>query len=213
MTGFILLAGCLLLSGCFLKKGSSAPEPAPVAEVGQGESTANAVPQARPADARPRQVGQYLQAIGSAPAGAAVTKGLQPYFGVGLGFIVAGGIAVFLGMRANGVALCLMGVACTMVGVLFTQYPFVALLPAIIAGLIVYDRWREKRRRQAAEGVVEKLEGTVEVLAENIEKAPEAGEVVKTAIKAAGPEVESLVRSVVGPIKTKLKKLGKIAVG
>lgn len=153
LTVLMVLAGGLFLAGCVLNRDAPQSDPQ-VAEVGEGESTAASTPQ---------MLGQYLQAIGNAPAGAAVTKGLQPFFPLGIGFCVLGGLAFFFRMRANGVILSALGVSYVAVAVLFIQYPFVVLVPPLIACLIFYERLKEKRRGDDAVA-------TVEVLTEKIEK-------------------------------------------
>lgn len=154
-----------------------------------------------------------LRDLGSAPAGLAVAESLRPFFVVGLGFVVLGGLALCFGGPGTGLTLMAVGAAATMAGVLFIQYPWIVLALALVAGLAallaVHSRWRS---RKALDDAAEKLARSgeaMEVLTEKIQNT-KGGEQIKAQIKAAGPEAVNKVRKVVGPIKDKLIKEGRI---
>lgn len=159
------------------------------------------------ADPAPSKLAGTLRDIGAAPAALAVSEPMRPFFYAGLGFIVLGGLVLCCGGKGTGLVLLGLGAATTATGVLFVQYPWAVLVLALAAGvaaaLAVHDRCRARRelRRNG-----EALEAAALV----IQTVPE-GRAIKKGLAALGDEVEEMVRSVVTPIKDKLRREGKIA--
>lgn len=143
-------------------------------------------------------VAKVLRDIGSAPAASIVSDRLGPFFWAGLGFIVLGGAAIFLGARATGLSMFGLGVGIVAVGVFFSLYPWMVLVAFVLAAVVtmakVVDSWRQGR--------------ALAIITENVENTP-GGEEVKAGIKSMGHAAMRAVRSVVDPIKAKLEKTDK----
>lgn len=154
----------------------------------------------------PSRLAATLQDIGKAPASLSVSEPMRPFFAAGLGFIVLGGLVACFGGRGTGYALMGLGVATTGTGVLFVQYPWAVLVLALAAGavavLAVVDRVRTARELSRSR---EALEATAEV----IQNVPEGG-AIKAGLSKLGEEMEARIRSVIDPIKEKLRSEGRI---
>ncbi|MCC8181076.1 MAG: hypothetical protein LIP23_09240 [Planctomycetes bacterium] len=147
-----------------------------------------------------------LQSVGSAPATLAISESMQPFFAAGLGFIILGGLVLALGGKFTGLTLMGLGVATTGTGVLFVQYPWSVLVLALAAALLAtYAAVAGLRSRRELDQNRAALEATAEI----IQKVPE-GRAVKDGLAALGPDKESEIRAVIGPIKDKLRREGKI---
>lgn len=187
----MVLAALMIVAGC-----------AGSANTGQGETARGE-----------SRLAATLRDMGDAPAVLAVAEPMRPFFAVGLGFIVTGGVVLCLGARGIGALLLGLGVATTAVGVLFIQYPWAVLLVALAAGVLaaaaVYDRIRARRELDAATGELGRNLAALEVTAEVIQNIPE-GRAVKAALANFGPDTEARVRRVISPIKDKLRREGRI---
>lgn len=161
-------------------------------------------------------IGRTLQEIGSAPAAAIVSDKLGPFFWAGAGLAVIGSIAVVLGARAAGMSMFVMGGAVTMVGVLFSLYPWVVLPAFLIVGIIflckVVDAKKAKTRLVATEDARQRLDEFAHVAVAEIEVQP-GGSEIKAAFKARGREVADAMRAVVDPIKADLEASGGLRKG
>ena len=185
----VLFAGAsLAVIGCFDFKSSPAPgrgdkqSEQSVSEAGDGSGG----------------VAKVLRDIGSAPAASIVSDRLGPFFWAGLGFIVLGGAAIFLGARATGLSMFGLGVGIVAVGVFFSLYPWMVLVAFVLAAVVimakVVDSWRQGR--------------ALAIITQTVESTP-GGEEVKAGIKNMGHAAMRAVRSVVDPIKAKLEKTDK----
>lgn len=132
-----------------------------------------------------------LQVIGGNPE--------MLYHGVGIALIVAGVGTIAFGCRAVGGAMAACGVGIAVFGKAIMGYPWISMVAVVVTGVcavfIAYDRFKRQK--------------VLEVTTEAIQNAPE-GRAVKDGISAMGMNVEDAVRSVVTPIKDKLKLAGKI---
>ena len=181
----VLFAGAsLAVVGCFDFKSSAAS--------GRGDK------QSEQSASEAGGVSKVPRDIGSAPAAAIVSDRLGPFFWAGLGFIVLGGAAIFLGARATGLSMFGLGVGIVAVGVFFSLYPWMVLVAFVLAAVVtmakVVDSWRQGR--------------ALAIITENVENTP-GGEEVKAGIKNMGHAAMRAVRSVVDPIKAKLEKTDK----
>ena len=151
-------------------------------------------------------VASTLRDMGSAPAAAAISEPMRPFFAAGLGFIVLGGAAMCLGGRKTGATLLFFGVLTTATGVLFVQYPWAVLCVALAAGLLaiaaVYDRFRTRRE-------LERDREALAITTEVIQNCPEGG-AIKQGISGLGRDWEEKVRQAVRPIKERLRREGRI---
>lgn len=140
-------------------------------------------------------VAKILRDVGSAPAAAIVSDKMGPFFWAGLGFIVLGGVAIFLGARATGLSMFGLGVGIVAVGVFFSLYPWMVLVAFALAAVVimakVIDAWRKGK--------------VIEIITETVENTP-GGKDVKAGIKDRGYSAARIVRAVVDPIKAKLAK-------
>lgn len=154
----------------------------------------------------PSRFATAIRDAGAAPAAPSVAEPLRPFFAAGLGFIVFGGVALCFGGRGAGFLLLLLGAATTATGVLFSQYPWTVLPLALAAGATAaFAALGQARARRELEQNREALAATAEV----IQNLPE-GRAIKAGLSGLGREVEARVRSVVTPIKDKLRREGKI---
>lgn len=143
---------------------------------------------------------------GGVAAALAVAEPMRTFFAADLAFIVVGGALAGLGVKGSGLVLMGLGVATTGTGVLFVRYPWTVLVLALAAGVAasaaLYDRLRARRD-------LARNREALAAAAEVIQNIPE-GRAVKDGLKAMGGQVEEAVREVVGPIKERLRREGKI---
>lgn len=167
----------------------------------------------QPKTAPPASVGTVLRDLGTAPASLMVSEAMRPFFLAGLGFIVLGGLAFCFGGKGTGLTLMGIGALTTAAGVLFIQYPWMVLALALAAGLAalfaVHGSWRARRSLRNKTEELAQADAAMAVIAEKIQTV-KGGERVKAGIKAAGPDAVNTVRRVIGPIKDKLTREGKI---
>lgn len=142
--------------------------------------------------------GKVLQAIGAAPAAPAVSGPMTVYFYVAVAFIAIGAVAFAMRSWGTGLILVLSGIGINTVAVWFVQYPYLTLIPAIGIGILTVALARDRLRKS------EVLEST----AEAIQNVPE-GQAIKAAL-AESALGEGVIRSVITPIKNKLRKEGRI---
>lgn len=161
---------------------------------------------AAPPEAPESGIAATLRDIGRSPAALAVSEPMRPFFAAGLGFIVLGGLTFCFGGRGTGLALTGLGVATTATGVLFVQYPWATLILALAAGaLTAAAAWDRLRARRDLALSREALEAAAAV----IQNRPE-GKAIKEGLAALGEEAAGRIRSVIDPIKAKLRREGKI---
>ena len=191
---FAVSLGLLYAAGCIDRKGA-VPGNAAVVE------------------ASPNAVAAVLRDLGAAPADSIVSEAMRPFFAVGLGFIVLGGLAFCFGGRGTGLTLMAVGALATAAGVLFTQYPWMVLALALVAGVAalvaVHGSWRARQSLRDKTEELARADAAMEVIAEKIQTV-RGGDRIKAGIKAAGPDAVNTVRQVVGPIKDRLMREGRI---
>ena len=191
----------MFMPGCAAFKKTNTP---PTSEVSAGECIAN--PQTGG-----RTVGTVLQDIGSATADNRIADRMRPFFMAGLAFVILGALTFAIGGKATGFGLMVLGIATTGTGVLFIQYPWTVLVVAVLVGvmlvLVVYDRWRVRKRLEGTEtelqAKAEELDAFSQatgIIAKVVETA-KGGKSIKEGIRELGPEAVSAVKKVISPIK------------
>ncbi len=124
-------------------------------------------------------------------------------------YYVAGGVLMVLGIvvvalrgRATGFILVAGGAGMACFGQTLLRHQWLSLVAVVgagaVAGFIAYDRWKARRELHRNQDVGE-------ILVQKIGSLP-GGKEITASIVEDGPEKESLVRSVVGPIKERLAK-------
>ncbi len=157
-------------------------------------------------------VGKAVELGGSVAATEALTEILAPlrlFFTVGIGFLVLGSVLMVLALRRQGVFMLTMGLATTATGVLFSRYPWVVLVFALAAAVVLAVlAWDWFKVRRDADGVKKALAAAVRV----IEQVPE-GKAIKRGLRELGGEVEEEVREAIGPLKKKMRQEGRTVEG
>lgn len=151
-------------------------------------------------------LGSLLREINSAPADAAVREFLAPLRWSTYLFFALAIPCLLLRSWVTAGAMVATGLSINIFGAHFVAHPWTMLiLFVLIVAVCLYgvvDAWLAKRACDKAEKVID----VTTMVTENL---PE-GEAIKLGIVHEGPEVEDMVRSVVGASKKRLRAAGKI---